>query len=102
MSQSLSDPNFRKAWRRAVVLTDTERLFAVDGSPKVKDIARAMPNFPKSKAAWLAALVSFFNPEEGEKLARKANVNGLGALALCLPDEHRTVLSELIQHYKGW
>lgn len=100
---------FMDAWLRAIHLTGHAALFGQNPAaglsgfaPKVKEINRALPTLPKSHAALIAAMVSFFNPEEGAKMMVKTGTAGLGALALCLSDNARVALSDLINNYQGW
>ena len=104
---------FLTAWKRGVVASGTPSLFysgdMVDRvnhlhrlAPKTKDIAKKISLYPKSQAAFLAALVSFYNPEEGAKLAKKVGCNGLGDISLNLSMEQRFILADLLIHHAGW
>lgn len=100
---------FLNAWCRAINLTGHPSLFGMNSmnglagfAPKVKEINRALPGLPKSQGALIAAMVSFFNPEEGAKMMTKTGTAGLGALSLCLSESARKALSDLINNYQGW
>ncbi|MEJ1414255.1 MAG: hypothetical protein RPU13_13495 [Candidatus Sedimenticola sp. (ex Thyasira tokunagai)] len=100
---------FLDAWRVAIHLTEHPKLFGgnpaagLNGfAPKVKEIARALPTLPKSQSALIAALVSFYNPEEGAKMMTKVGICGLGALSLAIKEPARAALADLIYSYQGW
>lgn len=100
---------FMGAWLRAIHLTGHAGLFGQNPAaglsgfaPKVKEINRALPTLPKSQGALIAAMVSFFNPEEGARMMTKTGTAGLGALSLCLSDSANQVLADLICNYQGW
>jgi hypothetical protein len=50
---------------------------------------------------FLAALVSFFNAEEGSSLLKQSGVRGLSDLGL-LTYEQRDVIAALIMHNHAW
>ncbi|TVO75114.1 hypothetical protein [Sedimenticola selenatireducens] len=100
---------FMAAWKQAISLTGHPTLFGgnylmgLDGyAPKIKEINQVISRLPKSKAAMIAAMVSFYNPEEGARLMAKTGCTGLGNLALHLPDAARAVLGDLLFNYHGW
>lgn len=104
---------FLTAWKRGVMASGTPSLFyngdMLDRTahlhrlaPKTKDIAKRISSYPKSQAAFLAALVSFYNPEEGARLAKKVGCNGLGDISLNLSTEQRFILADLLIHHAGW
>ncbi|MCU7839740.1 MAG: hypothetical protein KZQ94_10240 [Candidatus Thiodiazotropha sp. (ex Troendleina suluensis)] len=104
---------FLTAWKRGVMASGTPGLFyngdMLDRAthlhrlaPKIKDIAKRISTYPKSQASFLSALVSFYNPEEGARLAKKVGCNGLGDIALNLSTEQRFILADLLIHHEGW
>lgn len=69
-------PNMQVVKKNFEILTDQERVF-------------------------LAALVSFFNAEEGSSLLKQSGVRGLSDLGL-LTYEQRDVIAGLIMHHHAW
>ena len=106
--------DFLNAWKHAIAVSQTPGLFCCSARnidtatnkdqlrPKVKDIRRKLAEYPKSRGAFLATLVSFYNPEEGASIARKLGVEGVGGLAINLNDEQRHAIAELFITHKGW
>ncbi|MCU7933705.1 MAG: hypothetical protein KZQ99_02355 [Candidatus Thiodiazotropha sp. (ex Dulcina madagascariensis)] len=104
---------FLFAWKRAILASGATGLFyngdMVDKTtslkrlaPKVGDIGKRIHVYPKSQATFLAALVSFYNPEEGAKLAKKVGCNGLGDIATNLSHEQRFIIADLLMNHTGW
>ena len=102
---------FTDAWKRAIKLSGAPNLFYGDPgknmdkaglAPKVKDIARRLPQFPKSRVAWLILLVQLYNPREGARLADKAGLYGIGDLVQLMSIDQRSVMTDLLYFYRGW
>ena len=105
--------NFFDAWKRGVALAgthlfgtgvsaDLNRAASVwDLCPKLNLIERAIGVMSSGEKVFLAALVSFYNSEEGGKLFERIGVQGLadfGGLDL----SRRSVLASLLLNYTGW
>lgn len=70
--------------------------------PRIKDIQKHIALIPMSDACLVAAMVSFYNPAEGARLAARIDANGIGAITAPLKPEQRQVLAALIISYPGW
>ncbi|MCU7845338.1 MAG: hypothetical protein KZQ93_16025 [Candidatus Thiodiazotropha sp. (ex Monitilora ramsayi)] len=108
-----SNDAFLDTWKRGIVASGAPGLFYGAGlhdqiserdrlAPKTPEINKKITSFPKSRAAFIAALVSFHNSEEGAKLAKKVGCNGFGDLALSLDSTQRSIIADLLIFYKGW
>lgn len=104
---------FLDAWKRAIEASGAPGLFYGGGmteqtnnlnmlAPRTPEIHKKITSFPKSRGAFLAAMVSFYNPEEGAKLSKKVGGNGLGDLAMVLPTTQRTIIADLLIFHNGW
>ncbi|ODC01178.1 hypothetical protein A3197_01460 [Candidatus Thiodiazotropha endoloripes] len=104
---------FIDAWKRGILASGVPGLFysgdMVDKTsslerlaPKVRDIGKRIHVYPKKQATFLAAMVSFYNPEEGAKLAKKVGCNGLGDIANNITLEQRLIISDLLVNHTGW
>jgi hypothetical protein len=104
---------FLDAWKRGILASGVPGLFYCSDilekttslerhAPKVSQIKNRICDFPKRQAAFIAAVVSFYNPEEGAKLAKKAGCNGLGDIAMNLSPQQRSIISDLLLNYTGW
>jgi hypothetical protein len=105
--------NFFDAWKRGVALAgphlfgtgvaaDVDRAVSIwDLCPKLNLIERAIAVMSSGEKVFLAALVSFYNTEDGGKLFKRIGVQGLadfGGLDL----SRRSVLASLLLNYTGW
>lgn len=104
---------FFDAWKNGVALAGT-RLFGGglradlehatsvwDLCPKVQLIDDAIGVMSSGEKRFLAALVSFYNAEDGGRLLERVGVRGLadfGGLDL----KRRTVIAALLLNYTGW
>lgn len=70
-------------------------------APYLDKIRRAIPNKCRQDAVFLAALVSFFNAIEGDKMLRKAGCT-FGDMVMVLNPPQRAALAQLMIHYRGW
>jgi hypothetical protein len=69
--------------------------------PKVALIQRAIGPMSPSQRIFLAALVSFYDTQEGGRLLKRVGFHGLADFSgLDLP--HRAVIAGLILNYTGW
>ena len=105
--------DFLRAWKRAVALVGSTHTFGSayaalhqvsnhrELTPRVDVIRKSLPNRSNADAAFLAALVSFYNKHEGQKLINKNDLS-LGDMALTLSTQQRNILADLIIHYRGW
>ncbi|KFK91761.1 MULTISPECIES: hypothetical protein [unclassified Serratia (in: enterobacteria)] len=105
---------FLSAWKRAVSLVGRElfgwghtpvSLEQIDSKtelrPNLFRIHDALPDLAPSEQVFLAALVSFYDVEEGQTLCKRAGVEGLADLSrLDLP--YRRILADLLLHDTGW
>jgi hypothetical protein len=104
---------FFHAWKRGVELVGPE-LFG-NGSqecldltvckwdlcPNLEAIIDAIGVMSSGEKVFLAAMVSFYNAEEGGALLRRIGVYGLADLA-GLDLERRKIIADLILNYSGW
>jgi hypothetical protein len=104
---------FFQAWKSGVALAST-RLFGKgkqadlqhaasvwDLCPKVQLIDDAIEVMSSGQKVFLAALVSFYNAEDGGRLFERIGVRGLADLG-GLDLKRRTVIAALILNYNGW
>lgn len=117
---ALNDSHFSKApqaffqaWRQGVELIGTE-LFG-DGTrqgldramskwdlrPDLEAIIDAIGVMSAGEKVFLAAMVSFYNVEEGGALLRRVGVQGLADLG-GLDLKRRKIIAALILNYTGW
>ena len=103
---------FFDAWKNGVALagtrffggmhSDLEHATSVwDLCPKVQLIDDAIGVMSSGEKRFLAALVSFYNAEDGGRLLERIGVRGLadfGGLDL----KRRTVIAALLLNYTGW
>lgn len=71
-------------------------------TPKLDVMRRELPNRGQVDAVFAAALASFFNPEEGQKLMARAGCHGFGGLAVLLDARRRSLLACLLANFRGW
>ena len=104
--------NFFDAWKRGVTLSgphlfgtgpaaDVDRAVSIWDCPNMRLIDRAIAVMSSGEKVFLAALVSFYNSEDGGKLLKRIGVQGLadfGGLDL----SRRSVLASLLLNYTGW
>lgn len=103
---------FSRAWRRAI---DSRYYYSsyfdhnstISGSfrgwtPQVAVIKKELEGMSASDAIFLAAMVSFYNPDTGGRLLRGLGAQGLGDIAASLDEERRQRLAELLVTYIGW
>jgi len=104
---------FLVAWKNGVALAGT-RLFGDDSHadlkhatsvwdlcPKVQLIDDAIGVMSSGEKRFLAALVSFYNAEDGGRLLERIGVRGLADLG-GLNLKRRTVIATLLLNYTGW
>ena len=103
---------FHRAWINAVEIAGP-KLFACQASapamsthwhqltPKLDDIRRAISNRSRADTCFIAALVSFYNGLEGQKMLTKIGCT-FGDLALVVTPQQRRILADLMTHYRGW
>jgi hypothetical protein len=104
---------FFDAWKRGAALAGTH-LFgcgtranlehatsAWDLCPKVQLIDDAIGVMSSGEKRFLAALVSFYNAEDGGRLLERIGVRGLADLG-GLDLKRRAVIAALLLNYTGW
>ena len=104
---------FFDAWKRGVELAGptlfgegTRESFARavdkwDLCPNVDAIGEAIGAMSSGERVFLAAMVSFYNAEDGGVLLQRVGVHGFADLGgLDLP--RRRVIADLLLHYSGW
>lgn len=104
---------FFHAWQRGVELAGPQ-LFGTgtrecleqascksDLCPNLEAILDAIGVMSSGERVFLAAMVSFYNSEEGGALLRRVGVYGLADLG-GLDLERRTIIAALILNYSGW
>lgn len=72
-----------------------------DLRPNLLMINNAIDVLSTNERIFLAALVSFYDTEEGSALLNRVGIRGLADLGL-LDLERRDVIASLIMHYHGW
>lgn len=104
---------FFHAWKRGVELSGThlfgsgthanlEQAASVwDLRPKVELIEQAIGPMSSGQKVFIAALVSFYNAEDGGRLLQHIGVRGLADLG-GLDLKRRAVIAALIMNYSGW
>ena len=104
---------FFAAWKRAVALagvtyfgagtkTALERATKKwDLTPNLEHISDAFGVLSSGERVFLAALVSFYNSEDGGRLLKRVGVEGLADLG-GLDLQRRTLIAALILNYSGW
>ena len=110
---SCAKTNFFDAWKRGVALAgthlfgkgvtaDPDRAVSIwDLCPNMRLIDRAIGVMSSGEKVFLAALVSFYNAEDGGKLFKRIGVRGLADLG-GLDLSRRSVLASLLLNYTGW
>lgn len=104
---------FFEAWKRGVVLAGYQWF----GDGRIETLERATtkwilrPNVQRIKDAFgvlsggqqmfVAAMVSFYNTQEGAALLRHCGFEGLSDLG-GMDLEHRQVIADLVLHYNRW
>jgi len=104
---------FFHAWKRGVALAGTH-LFGNgthaeldhaasvwDLRPKVQLIEHAIGVMSSGQKVFIAALVSFYNAEDGGRLFERIGVRGLADLG-GLDLKRRAVIAALVLNYSGW
>jgi hypothetical protein len=110
-----AEDTFLAAWKKAIALTNHRKWFGVSHDldleraphkdalrPRVVDINKGIHGLPASEACLIAAMVGFYNPAEGARLAGKLHANGLGDLVGPLNPAQRIAVGMLIINYQGW
>lgn len=104
---------FLDAWKSGVALAgthwfgrgthaDLEHATSVwDLCPKVALIDDAIGVMSSGEKRFLAALVSFYNADDGGRLLERVGVHGLADLG-GLDLKRRTVIAALLLNYTGW
>ncbi|MDR6610545.1 hypothetical protein [Pseudomonas synxantha] len=72
-----------------------------DLRPDLLMINNAINVLSDNERIFLAALVSFYDTDEGSVLLKQAGVRGLADLGVLDP-ERRAVISSLVLHHHGW
>jgi len=104
---------FLAAWKRGVAFAG-ESYFLVE-TPSVAEAShrnQLRPNYAlvedavgrvsSGQGAFLAAMYSFFNAEDGQRLLARAGYPNLCDLAAKLEGEHAEIVAELFLNYHGW
>lgn len=104
---------FLQAWKRAVSLAGV-RFFGAgpcanpqqassvwDLCPKLDLIQQSIGVLSSGEKVFLAALVSFYNAEDGGQLLRRVGFSGLADLG-GLDLQRRSVIASLLLNYTGW
>lgn len=109
------DDTFLAAWKNGIRLSGHPSWFGVadplylqrarnknELQPHVKVITKAIGTVPISQACLVAAMVGFFNPAEGARLAARIDANGIGDITRPLSGEQRIAVGLMIVNYRGW
>jgi hypothetical protein len=104
---------FFSAWKRAAALAGAgyfgcgkqsaleSATTKWDLQPNLERISRAIGAMSCGERVFLAALVSFYNSQDGGRLLHRAGVQGLADLG-GLDLDRRTLVATLILNYTGW
>lgn len=110
---SASQQAFFAAWKRGVSIAgvgyfgegaraDLDRAVSVwDLCPKISLIEDIIGTLSSGEKKFIAALVSFYNADDGQRLFTRAGIRGFCDLAV-LDYKRRAVIAELILNYLGW
>jgi len=103
---------FLETWKQGVELAGSS-LFGCQASspqtaihwqhlqPRLENMRKAISNRSAADSAFIAAMASFFNDAEGQRLMTKAGVTFGGAAAV-MSREQRQIISSLLINYTGW
>lgn len=106
-------PEFLHAWREGARLVNSNLVFACRAHsveeatnhrqiiPRLDDIRKTIVNKERSMACFIAAMVSFYNSDEGQKLFNKIGCT-FGDLARSLDPYQRDIVARLFVHFQGW
>jgi hypothetical protein len=117
-STSSNDPDqraerFLAAWKRGVAFAG-ESYFQVEVPnvaeathrnqlrPDYATVEDAIGRISTGQGAFLAAMYSFFNAEDGQRLLARAGYSNICDLAAKLEGAHAEVIAELFLNYHGW
>lgn len=104
---------FRQNWKDGVALAGTSLFGCQCGqpehaqhwrqlTPKLDVMRKALPNKCQADAAFVAAMASFFNAEEGQKLLKKVGCESFGTLSNILTYRQREIIAGLFINFRGW
>lgn len=106
------DEQFLDAWKAGVIHAG-EKLFGCQArtpsnathwhqlTPILPDMRKTLPNRSRADAAFIGAMASFFNAEEGQKLLTKAGCT-FGDVVTVLTPKQRSIIAMLMIHFKAW
>lgn len=104
--------NFHSAWRDAVTLTNEwagpffgdvlQSKTRDDLCPRWAVINKAFDDLSQGEQTYVAALYSFYDPEEGQGLLIRAEVENFLEVFLILDQERKDALLRLIKFYYPW
>lgn len=112
-SQGARRENFLVAWKSGVQLAG-EAYFNITAEsveaahdkgqlqPNWEVIQDAIGRISAGQGAFLAAMYSFYNPDDGQKLLEAAGYPNLADLASKLDPEYAEVIAALFLNYHGW
>jgi hypothetical protein len=104
---------FLAAWKRGVEIAGTH-YFRIEAEsvaaaadknqlrPNMRAIRSALGVISRGEGAFLAAMYSFFNADDGQKLLIEAGFPNICDLAAKLDKERAEVIAELFLSYAGW
>lgn len=107
------DAQFLSAWQAGIEIAGSS-LFGCQApnpnaathwhqlTPKLDAMRKAIPNRCQGDAVFIAAMASFFNAEEGQKLLNKAGAHAFGNLLTLLDDRRRAVIADLFHNFRSW
>jgi len=71
-------------------------------SPDLTLLRKSVANRCQQDAVFAAAVISFYNAEEGQKLLNKTGCHAFGSLASLLNEKQRLIVATLFNNYTGW
>jgi hypothetical protein len=106
-------PRFLAAWKRGVKLAGAQyfhvRAISVEAAtdknelkPNRQAIQDAIDEISRGQGAFLAAMYSFYNCNDGQELLIQAGYPNICDLAAKLDKDHAEIISELFLSYAGW
>lgn len=117
-STSSNDANeraerFLAAWMRGVALAGASYFFVEvpyvaeathrnQLCPNYALVEDAIGRVSAGQGAFLAAMYSFFNAEDGQRLLARAGYPNICDLAAKLEGQHAEIVAELFLNYHGW
>ena len=95
---------FLENWIAGVKLAGPS-LFGEGSRPRLADVERRILTMSRGEAVFLAAMVCFYNDEDGALLLKKVidqHDFGICTVAASLDEVRRAIIADLFATYSGW